>query len=363
MVFGRLGIVGFGGPAAHIALMREELVRRRGWLDDAAFLDLVGISNLLPGPTSTEVALHLGHRRAGLRGLLVAGFAFIAPAVILVALAAWAYVTYGTMPEVGAVLAGIAPVVVAIVAWAAVWLGRTALHSGLTVAIGLAAVIGAMAGVSEFALILGLGLLALVVAEVRDGGRSPAAAGLFAAAGVATAGVAPLAIFLEFVKIGSLVFGSGYVLVTYLQTELVDGLGWITEQQLLDAVAVGQLTPGPIFSTATFVGYLVGGPVGAAAATIGVFLPAFVFVAASVRMLDRLRTSRRARAFLDGVNAAAVGVLATTAARLGDSAIVDPITAAIALVAAVLLLIGRVGPVALILAGGAAGLIRVALTG
>lgn len=381
--FLRLGLTAFGGPAAHIGLMREWFVRRRGWLDDATFLDLVGLSNLIPGPTSTELAMHIGHRRAGWPGFLLAGLAFIAPAVVLVLALAWAYVSFGSRPEATSILAGIAPVVIAIVANAAIGLGRTALRSGPLAGVAVAVAACALIGFSEIGLLLGGGAFTLLLAEVRGprpraGARGTAAGsapprhrdavalgwlggGKALAIGSAAAAIAPLAVFLEFVKIGAVIFGSGYVLVALLRTELVTDLRWITDSQLLDAVAVGQLTPGPVFSTGTFIGFLVGGWTGALAATVGIFLPAFAFVALSVVLLARLRASRRARAFLDGVNAAAVALIVVAAAGLLAAIRDDPPSLAIAAAALAILVQGRVGAARLIAVGAVIGLGRLAL--
>jgi len=402
-IFLRLGITSFGGPAAHIALMRDEFVRRRGWLDDATYLDLIGAANLIPGPTSTEVAMHVGHRRAGWPGLVVAGLAFLLPAVLIVAVLAWIYVRAGTRPEVEALLVGIAPVVVAIIAFAGARIGRTVARTRLGAGLAALAVILVLVRVPEVVVLLGLGVVGLVIrAEpwrrpVRPGspggaggdttgassggpaGGAPAGvialalaragehlpprlggswrAGL---AAIAVATATPLAIFLEFAKIGAVLFGSGYVLVALLRSELVEGLGWITEQQLIDAVAVGQATPGPLFSTATFIGYLVDGPVGATVATVGIFLPAFIAVAISIPILDRLRASSRARGFLDGVNAASVGLLAVVAIQLAVGSIRD-VLGLVTMLATFALLWRGVGTGWLIAAGAALGIIRLAL--
>ena len=365
--------------------MREELVRRRGWIDDAAFVDLLGASNLIPGPTSTELAIHIGHRRAGWPGLVVGGLAFVAPAVVIVAILGWVYVTFGTLPAVEALLSGVGPVVVAIIAVAGLTIARTATRTPLGVVVAAIAVVGSVARVSEIAVLLGLGLLVMVI---RTGGRWVAAvrervggavlslalparsvpttlslvdpSWLGLAFAVGPAGPSPLAIFGEFAKIGAVLFGSGYVLVALLRAELVQGLGWIIEGQLIDAIAVGQATRGPLFSTATFIGYLVGGPVGAGAATIGIFLPAFIAVAISIPILDRLSRSATFRAFLDGVNAAAVGLLAVVAAGLAVTTLTDALAVAIAIAAGALLLRG-VGTVWLILAGAGIGLGRLLL--
>jgi chromate transporter len=358
VVFGRLGVSSFGGPAAHVALMRDEFVRRRAWLDDAQFIDLLGAANLIPGPTSTELAMHIGHRRAGRAGLVVAGLAFLMPAVLIVGALAWLYVEQGERPALGALLTGITPVVVAIIAHAGWSIARAAIATPVAAALVAAAVAAVLAGVPEIVVLLGAGLLAVVVREAgRPGlgivlGTAPLAA--------TTAAVASIpAIFVTFLKIGAVLFGSGYVLVALLRSELVDDLGWLTEAQLLDAVAIGQATPGPLFSTATFIGYLVGGPAGSIAATVGVFLPAFLAVALSIPILDRLRGSDRARAFLDGVNAAAVALIGIVAVQLAMTAFRDALSVAIGLAAVLALALG-VGSGWLILAGAAIGLIRLA---
>lgn len=360
-VFLRLGLTSFGGPAAHIALMRDEFVRRRHWLDDAAFVDLLGAANLIPGPTSTELAMHIGHRRAGRVGLVVAGLAFLLPAVAIVAFLAWLYVEQGQRPEVGALLVGIAPVVVAIVAHAGWSIGRTVVRTPLAAVLLVATIGAALAGIPEIALLLAAGLVAIAIhLRGRSGGMAGGVipTGALLATGSAL-GVAVPAIFVTFLKIGAVLFGSGYVLVALLRSELVDGLGWLSERQLLDAVAVGQATPGPLFSTATFIGYLLAGPLGAGAATVGVFLPAFLAVGLSIPVLNRLRGSADARAFLDGVNVGAVALIAIVAVQLGIGAIRDLVSLASAVVAFVLLLAG-VGTGRLIFAGAVIGLMRLA---
>lgn len=384
-IFLRLGLTSFGGPAAHVALMRDEFVRRRGWIDDAEFVDLLGAANLIPGPTSTELAMHVGHRRAGPPGLVVAGLAFILPAVVIVGVLAWVYVTFGDLPAIGAILVGVAPIVVAIIVHAGWSIGRTALASRLAAVAAAVAIALILVGVPEIVVLLGVGL---GVAVVRSAGRLRAVAaravvlpalvadragastldGAAIAAAMGTTwaigagGITPLAIFGEFLKVGAVLFGSGYVLVALLQAELVQGLGWITDQQLLDAVAVGQATPGPVFSTATFIGYLVDGPVGATAATVGIFLPAFIAVAVSLPILARLRGSVTFRAFLDGVNAAAVALLAVVAVRLALDAFIDPL-AILSAVAAFVLLLRGLGSGPLIAAGALVGLARLAMGG
>jgi chromate transporter len=370
VVFLRLGLTSFGGPAAHVALMRDEFVRRRRWLDDAALVDLIGAANLIPGPTSTELAMHIGHRRAGRPGLVVAGLAFLLPAVTIVAVLAWLYVEEGQRPEVGALLVGIVPIVVAIVAHAGWSIGRSVVRTPAALALLAGTVIAALAGVPELLVLLCAGILALVALVVRSSrehgqaalmpGLLIGGAGAMGTAGVGLGVTLPV-ILVTFLKIGAVLFGSGYVLIALLRSELVEGLGWITERQLVDAVAVGQATPGPLFSTATFLGFVLAGPAGAVVATVGVFLPAFIAVALSIPVLDRLRGSAAARAFLDGVNVAAVGLIALVAVQLGVGAFRDILAIATGAVALALLMAG-VGTGRLILAGAAVGLIRLALT-
>ncbi len=331
LVFLKLGAVGFGGPAAHIALMHREVVRRRGWVSEGEFLDLVGAVNLIPGPNSTELAIHLGYRRAGWPGLAVAGACFILPAFLAVLGCAWAYVRYGRLPQVASLLYGVKPAVVALVALAVWGLGRSALKNRLTQGVAAAVLALWWLGVHELALLLASGL---VVAVVR--GHSAGVVALVAASVPAAAAASPFqlsTLFFTFLKIGSVLFGSGYVLLAFLHADFVVRLGWLTDAQLLDAVAVGQVTPGPVFTTATFVGYVLDGFRGAAAATAGIFLPAFVFVALSHPLLPRLRASPVASSFLDGVVAASWALMAGVAVRLALGSVVDGFTAAVALVA------------------------------
>jgi len=362
-VFLRLGLVSFGGPAAHIALMEDEVVRRRGWLTADEFLDLIGAANLIPGPNSTEVAIHVGHKVAGWPGLVVAGACFILPAALIVAALAAAYVAYGGLPPVAGVLYGVKPVVIAVVVQALWSLGRTSVKSATLAVVGLAAAGLVLAGVHELVVLFGAGLL-LAVTRWKAG-PNPAPLALLVVPAVpvaaATAGLWPL--FLYFAKVGSVLFGSGYVLLAFLRADLVERYGWLTEQQLLDAVAVGQVTPGPVFTTATFIGYLLEGPAGAAVATAGIFLPAFVFVAASVPLLPRLRKSAVAGGFLDGVNVASLALMAVVTGQLALAAVVDVPTALLAVASAVLLLRYRVNSAWLVLGGAAVGLVKALLVG
>lgn len=371
LAFLRLGLTAFGGPAAHVAMMRDEFVRRRGWLDDADFLDVLGASNLIPGPTSSELAMHIGYRRAGWAGLVAAGLAFLLPAVVLVGILAWSYVEYGSRPEVGAVLAGVAPVVVAVIAHAGLGIARSTVRTPLAAVLVVGSAAAVLAGAPEMAVLLGTGVLGLLVHLAR-GSRGAGVAGVAvamiakapgaAAIALGAAAIAPLTVLVEMARVGAVLFGSGYVVVSFFRSEFVERLGWITEGQLLDAVAVGQATPGPLFSTATFVGYLAAGPIGAVAATVGIFAPAFVAVAISVPILGRLRRSGRARAFMDGINAATVGLLGVVSVQLGVAALVDPVAVGLAVVALGLLVRG-IGSAPLIIAGAAIGLLRATLGG
>jgi len=353
-LFLKLGVIGFGGPAAHIALMREEVVRRRHWLSDQEFLDLIGATNLIPGPNSTEMAMHVGSVRAGLAGLVVAGACFIAPAALIVGSLAAIYVRYGTTPEGSWVLYGIKPVIIAIVVQALWGLGRSALRSLPASLIAAAALVLYLFGINELILLAAGGIIALVLL------RGTLLPGLMLLGGPAAVTGAPFELpkmFLLFLKIGSVLYGSGYVLLAFLRGDFVSRLGWLTDQQLLNAVAIGQFTPGPVLTTATFVGYLLAGLPGAVLATVGIFLPGFVFVAVSHPVIPRLRRSRTAGAVLDGVNAAALGLMAGVTFQLGRAALIDVWTVLLALAGAAALWRTKVNSVWLIVGGAAAGLL------
>jgi chromate transporter len=364
----KLGFTAFGGPAAHIAMLREETVVRRQWLTDAYFLDLVGATNLIPGPNSTEMVIHVGYLRAGWRGLLVAGTLFILPAATIVLALGWAYVQFGTTPAGEALLYGIKPVVIAVVAQALWGLGRTALQGPLLFAVGAAAAALYLVGFNELAILFAGALAVLLIRTIqhlspRQFGAAMAApfAGLPLTMLPTLLQAAPVAVslttlFLTFLKIGAVLYGSGYVLLAFLRNDFVERLGWLTDQQLLDAVAIGQMTPGPVFTTATFIGYLVAGVPGAVLATVGIFLPAFIFVALLHPLVPRLRRFPWTAAMLDGVNVAAMGLMAAVTWLLGRDAIVDPITATIAIAAAALLIRFRVNSTWLVLAGAIVGL-------
>jgi chromate transporter len=334
LVFLKLGTIAFGGPAAHLAIMEEEFVRRRRWITQAEFLDRLATANLIPGPSSTEVAIFVGQLKRGWRGLIVAGCCFIIPAAVMVSLIAWAYVRFGSLPKVEGVLSAIKPAVVAIVIQALGKLGKTALGTPLLALIaGLAAVLSLM-GVSLVLVLLLAGLISVSTLALRNRlllSAVPKVVGLpkFIGGAIAVSAIGavfPVALgrlFLSFLKIGSVVFGSGYVLLAFLQTEFVQRLHWLTDKQLIDAVAVGQFTPGPVFTTATFIGYVVAGWRGATVATIGIFLPGFVLVAVSGPQIPRLRRSAIASAALDGVVAGSLALMAVVTWQLAKASIVD----------------------------------------
>jgi chromate transporter len=354
VLFLRLGTTAFGGPAAHIAMMEEEVVRRRRWLTHEEFLDYLGATNLIPGPNSTELAIHVGHAMAGWPGLLVAGACFILPAAAIVLAIAWAYVRFGALPESAGILYGIKPVVIAVVLQAIWNLGHAALKTRWLVALGVGSVVAAAFGVNELVILLAAG----AIAAIRVAGPRPVTPSLSAVAVVATPqafGLWPL--FLIFAKIGAVLFGSGYVLIAFLRADLVERLHWLTDRQLVDAIAVGQITPGPVFTTSTFIGYVLAGLPGAAVATIGIFLPAFIFVAASGPLVPRLRRSKVAGAVLDGVNVASLALMAVVTVQIARTALVDGITVAIAIVAAFLLVRRRMNSAWLVAAGALIGLV------
>jgi len=360
ILFLKLGTVAFGGPAAHIAMMRHEVVERRRWMGEQEFLDLMGATNLIPGPNSTELAIHIGRVRAGWRGLMVAGLCFIMPAALIVLVFAWAYTRYGSTPAVQDLLYGIVPVVIVVIVQALWGLLKTAVKGPLTAVVAAVALVLYLLGAPEIPLLAG-GALAVVLAQVlqRRWGRDMAA---FAPLGVplgllavfpTSTGLVPL--FLSFLKIGSVLFGSGYVLLAFLRSEFV-GPGLLTQRQLVDAVAVGQVTPGPVFTTATFIGYLLEGVPGAIVATVGIFLPAFVFVVLTGPIIPRLRSSLAMSSFLDGVNVVSLALMAGVTWYLGRTAVVDPLTAILAISAFVLSYRFKINPAWLVVGGGVVGL-------
>jgi chromate transporter len=363
--FLRLGFVAYGGPAAHIAMMEERFVRRREWVSRERFLDLVGAVNLLPGPSSTELAIYLGEIRGGLAGLIVAGACFILPAAVLVAVLAWVYGKLDTVPQVAGILFGIKPVVVALIAQAVWNLAKTALKSAGLAALAAAAIVFALLGVNVLLLLMGGGLLWMLLREGPKLAKSKAShaslMGILSAGAAGSVGIAPL--FLYFLKVGAALFGSGYVLLAVLRADLVVNLHWLSDAQLLDAIAVSQATPGPFFTVATFIGYLLGGWKGAGLATLGMFLPAFVYVAATAGFLPKLRKSPLASAFLDGVNAAAVALMADVGWQFARGTLLNLPAIALALVSALLVFCFKINSAWLVPGGAIAGILLQILCG
>lgn len=363
ILFLRLGITAFGGPAAHIAMMHDEVVVRRKWMTEQHFLDLVGATNLIPGPNSTEMAIHIGYERARWRGLVAAGLCFILPAALIVLALAWLYVEYGTTPQADALLYGIKPVIIAIVLQALIRLGMTALKGPLLIGIGVGALALYLLGINELVLLFGGALIYVAVQAAR---RFPPAGLIFLPLtgvqswliqGAEAPAISLGRLFLIFLKAGALLYGSGYVLLAFLRNDLVVNTGWLTDQQLLDAVAIGQFTPGPVFTTATFVGYVLAGLPGAVVATLGIFLPSFLFVALLARIMPYVRKSPWSAAFLDGVNASALGLMGGVTWQLGRAAIFDLLTALLAVGAAIVLFRFKLNSAWLVLAGAVVGLV------
>jgi chromate transporter len=361
--FLRLGFIAFGGAVAHIAIMEEEFVRRRKWLSREEFVDRVGAVNLLPGPSSTEMTIYLGYVRGGFAGLVVAGASFILPSALMMVTFAWIYLRYGSLPQIAGVLWGVKPVVVVLIAQAVWSLGKTVLNSRELMVIA-AIVLGLAAKkVSTLPLLIGTGVAWIVADRFgQKAGGSQAAIGAVSGAGTAvtvvTAAAATIGgVFFYFLKIGALLFGSGYVLLAVLREDLVTRLHWVSESQLMDAVALSQATPGPFFTVATFLGYVLSGWKGAWLATVGMFVPAFVYVAATANFLPRLRKSPTASAFLDGVNAAAVALMAFVGFQFARQSVMSPLAAAIAVASAVLAFRYKVNSAWLILGGAVVGLV------
>ena len=341
-LFLKLGTIAFGGPAAHIAIMEEEVVRRRKWITREHFLDLVGATNLIPGPNSTEMAIHIGYIRAGVPGLIVSGLSFILPAVIITGVLAWMYVRFGAIPEVAPFLVGIKPAVISIILVAVIRLGKTAAKNTQLIIIGTAVGAASLLGISEILALLSGGMSGIILYKMKQSeGRVPSGwilpflvnlGNIFksseakAAVAVSATGIIGISLWklgLFFLKVGSVLYGSGYVLIAFLEGGLVKDYGWLTQQQLLDAVAVGQFTPGPVLSTATFVGYIVSGVPGALVSTAAIFLPSFIFVLLLNPIIPRLRASKMMSAFLDAVNISAIGLMAAVVVNLAGSTLTD----------------------------------------
>lgn len=385
-LFLKLGITGFGGPAPVIGMIDDETVTRRKWLTRDDFLDMMGLTNLIPGPNSTEMAMHIGFLRAGWPGLIVSGAAFIIPAALITGVFAWVYARYGALPQVAPFLVGVTPAVLAVIlaaVWrllgAALWRGKGPQRriSYPLVGIGLAALAGSLAGLNEIGVLLGGGLLGMFILRLlaartaRDAGKPlPAIAlgwkgfsltGLARAAGIAgltgltAGGISLWQIGWFFLKIGAVLYGSGYVLVAFLQGGLVDQYHWLTQRQLLDAIAIGQFTPGPLLSTATFIGYLLGGSAGAAVATVAIFLPSFLYVGLLNPLIPRLRRSVWMADFLSAVNVSSVALMAAVTVKLGQSALTGWPTVLIALLALLAAVRWKVSSAWLVLGGGVLG--------
>jgi chromate transporter len=382
--FFRLGWTAFGGPAAHVAMMREEVVRRRRWVSEERFLDLLGLANIIPGPSSTELAIYLGYERAGVAGLVLAGILFILPAMLIVVAVAWAYTRFGALPQVGWAFYGVKPVILAIILQALIGLARTALKTRVLAAVGIAAFALELLTGNAVLVLFGSGITVALfmrralcwrVVRHRDTSSKPPVrrpmgflafvplwdtqgmtskhgrVAWLARLGAVVAAVPLLPLFLEFLKLGAVTYGSGYTLLVFLQGDLVTRLHWLTDRQLLDAVAVGQFTPGPVFTTATFIGYLGAGFPGALVATVAIFLPAFILCALVFPLGGRIRRSTLAGAFLDGVNVGAVALIAAVLVQLGQAALMDWFTAALAVLALLVLVRFKVNSAWLVLGG------------
>jgi len=362
LVFLKLGTTAFGGPAAHIAMMEDEFVRKRHWITEAEFLDRLAAASLIPGPSSTEVAIFIGQAKLGWAGLVIGGSCFIIPAAVLVTLIAAVYVRFGSLPQVAGILYGIKPAVIAIILQALWSLARTAIKSKFLALIGVLAVVLSGFGIAPLIVLAIAGISSGAASWLKRRGDVSLAViptfgklGLLLGTAAAAVPVSLVRLFLSFLKIGAIVFGSGYVLLVFLRTEFIEHLHWLTEKQLIDAVAVGQFTPGPVFTTATFIGYLVAGIPGALLATIGIFLPGFALVALSGRLLPRLRRSAWASATLDGVVVGSLALMAVVGWQLGRAAIVDWRTSVILIASAAVVLRLRVNSAWVIAGAGMIG--------
>jgi chromate transporter len=385
-LFLRLGFTAFGGPAAHVAIMRDEVVTKHKWISEQEFLDLFGAANLIPGPTSTETAIYLGYKRLGWMGLVLAGICFILPAMLIVLALSWAYVRYGTTTWANGILYGIMPVVMAIITQALWALGKKAVKNWLTGIVGAGVVILYMLGVNVIILLLLSALIVMIGENLSRIKRMPVIGFIMSLRatlskvegqrgnllftrdfrslvdfGSLLATSTPFnltLLFLNFLKIGATLYGSGYVLLAYLRSDFVLRLGWLTDKQLIDAIAIGQITPGPLFTTATFIGYLLGGMPGAMIATLGIFLPSFFFVAIVSLFINRIRNSPWTASLLDGVNAASLGLMLAVSIQLASTALMDPMTITVALICLFILIRSRTNSTWLIAGGALIGLIH-----
>ncbi len=369
-VFIKLGAIAFGGPAAHVAMMDDEIVKKRKWIDKDKFMDLYGATNLLPGPNSTELAIHLGLERGGWRGLIIAGSCFILPAMLIVLLIANLYSRFGTLPEVSSIMYGIKPVIIAIILQALIRLGQSSIKNIATGLIGIAVIILSFLGLHELILLFAAGFIMMLIvnrSRLMSKGNNLRSISpffvLFAGSQVSnllTGGNTEKAfglskLFLTFLKIGSVLYGSGYVLLAFLETDFVERFGVLTSRQLLDAVSVGQITPGPVFTTATFIGYIISGGWGGILATIGIFLPAFVLVGLVHPYIGKLRSSSWISGVLDGINVASWGLMAVVSWKLAVAAIIDLPTILLAAASLFLVFRFKINSAWLVLGGGLVG--------
>ena len=365
LLFLWLGFTAFGGPAAHLALYHEQVVKKRKWLDEQQFLDLIGATHLIPGPNSTEMVIYLSYYRAGWPGLILGGISFILPAMLIVMGLAWLYIHYGSLPQISGVLFAVKPIVIAIIAKALWFLGKKALKDTWTIIAALAVFGLSLAGFNNIALMLLAGLFMIAARKIpfpnikRNGLKAALPFMLPLPVPIAVQPFSLAVLFLTFLKIGSVLYGSGYVLLTFLQSDLVDGLGWMSSQQIIDAVAVGEVTPGPLFTTATFIGYILGGVPGAWLATAGIFLPSFLMVALTYRHIPRLRESQLLGTLLDGVNAASLGLMAAVTLQLAQEALVDGLSVGLTAISIALVTFTNLHSTWLILAAVLIGLLRV----
>jgi len=362
-LFLKLGITGFGGPAAHIAMMHDETVNRRKWLKDEEFLDLMGATNLIPGPNSTEMAIHLSYMKAGWRGLILGGISFILPAVLIVIVLAYLYTKYNTFPQMGMLLYGIKPVIIAIVLQALWNLARKAIKYKLDLFLAISVIILYFLGINEILLLFLGGLFIMAIRNIKflhsqSMGLLFLPVGLYKFLSVQFEKIELTTLFFIFLKIGSILYGSGYVLLAFLRSDLVVRLGWLTDAQLLDAIAIGQVTPGPVFTTATFIGYILAGIPGAILATIGIFLPSFILVAISNPFIPKMRNSKILSGLLDGVNAVSIGLMAAVTWQLGRNAMGDPLTILLSAISLFLLIKTKINPTYLIMGGGLIGFLN-----
>lgn len=359
LVFFKMGCFAFGGPAAHIAMMEQEVVEKRKWMTKEHFLDLIGVTNLIPGPNSTEMTMHCGHERAGKVGLFVAGLAFIIPAIIITGVLAWAYTTYGELPNIKPFIQGIQPTVIAIILAAVITLGKKALKTIELGVIGIITLALCLVGVNEIIALIGVGILGGLYFNLKNNTSNANKKIVFPflmipATTAAVTKITSVKLFLIFLKVGAVLYGSGYVLFAYLDAELVTK-GYLTQQQLMDAVAAGQFTPGPVLSTATFIGYQINGLWGALAATTGIFLPSFLFVLLLNPIIPKLRASKFFGHFLNAVNASSIAVIAAVLVTMSIESITNLNAIIILAVSLLLTFVAKLNVMLIIVIGAVLG--------